>query len=81
VQGVGFRYYVLGEAGNLGLTGWVRNRMDGSVEALAEGDKEGLEALIRALKRGSSSSLVHDVQVDWLEATDEFERFFVRGTI
>jgi acylphosphatase len=81
VQGVGFRYYVLGEAVRLGLTGWVRNRRDGSVEVLAEGEQEQLERLVQTLKRGSSSSLVADVKIDWLESTGEFPGFSARVTI
>jgi len=81
VQGVGFRYYVLGEAAHIGLTGWVRNRRDGSVEVIAEGEQEQLELLAQALKRGSSSSLVEDVKTDWLESTGEFPGFSARSTL
>jgi acylphosphatase len=81
VQGVGFRYFVIGVAGELGLTGWVRNRQDGSVELVAEGDEELLNKLIQALKRGSRSSVVSAVHEEWLEATGEFYRFSARSTI
>jgi len=81
VQGVGFRYYVLGEAARIGLTGWVRNRRDGSVEVIAEGEQEQLERLVQALKRGCSSSLVEDVKTDWLESTGEFPGFSARSTL
>ena len=46
VQGVGFRYFVMNAAEELGLTGWVRNRRDGSVEVLAEGELELLKIKI-----------------------------------
>ena len=81
VQGVGFRYYVMGEAGNLGLTGWVRNRLDESVEVIAEGEKEKLVLLVNALKQGPRSSYVHEVKETWSEATGEFPGFSVRGTV
>ena len=81
VQGVGFRYFVIGVAGELGLTGWVRNRRDGSVELVAEGDKELLTRLIQALKRGSRSSVVSAVQEEWQDATGEFPGFSARSTI
>ncbi|MGB2963186.1 MAG: acylphosphatase [Anaerolineales bacterium] len=81
VQGVGFRYFVIGVAGELGLTGWVRNRQDGSVELVAEGDEELLNKLIQALKRGSRSSLVSAVQEEWLDSTGEFHGFSARSTI
>lgn len=58
VQGVGFRQFVLGEAKKLGLTGFVRNLVDGSVECLARGTSEQLAALETLLKRGPSWSQV-----------------------
>lgn len=50
VQGVGFRYYSTYKAQSLGLTGWVRNCDDGSVEMEVQGEPEAIEALIRYLK-------------------------------
>ena len=81
VQGVGFRYYVMGEAETIGLSGWVRNRRDGSVEVVAEGEKEQLSSLVLSLKRGPRSSIVNDVKVEWLESTGEFKGFIPRSTI
>jgi len=81
VQGVGFRYFVLGEAETIGLTGWVRNRRDGSVEVIAEGEKEQLSNLVLSLERGPRSSIVNDVKVEWLEGTGEFSAFTPRSTI
>jgi acylphosphatase len=81
VQGVGFRYYVVTEAVGIGLSGWVRNRWDGSVEVMAEGEKEKLDALEQSLRRGSSSSIVSDVTTEWLEATGEFQGFKARTTV
>lgn len=81
VQGVGFRYFVMGEAGNLGLTGWVRNRFDGSVEVIAEGERDKLIQLKNALQRGPRSSVVSAVHEEWLEGTGEFPGFSVRATL
>ena len=81
VQGVGFRYFVLTEANDLGLTGWVRNRRDGSVEVVAEGEQNQLDLLVEAVKRGSRSSHVQDVQVSWTEGSGEFPGFSARPTI
>jgi acylphosphatase len=81
VQGVGFRYFVMTAATELGLTGWVRNRRDGSVEVLAEGGVEQLKSLSRALKRGSRSSAVTEVKTNLQPATGEFTSFFVRATL
>ena len=71
----------MGEAGILGLTGWVRNRLDESVEVIAEGEKEKLDLLVNALRQGSRSSYVHDVMESWSEPTGEFTGFSVRGTV
>ena len=51
VQGVGFRYRAYHNARNLGVSGWVRNRSDGSVEMEAEGTEQAILALIGALER------------------------------
>ena len=52
VQGVGFRYAVAAAARSRGVAGWVRNRSDGSVEAVFEGDPEGVESLVRLCREG-----------------------------
>lgn len=80
VQGVGFRYFVLECANRLALTGWVRNRFDGSVELVAEGPQDRIENLIADLKRGSRSSNVRDVKTQFQTATGEFERFSLKTT-
>jgi len=61
VQGVGYRYALQREAERLGLTGWVRNRRDGSVESLAQGTAEALEALIAWARRGPPAARVTGV--------------------
>lgn len=81
VQGVGFRYFVQSAAAEIKLTGWVRNRRDGSVEVLAEGTEENLNQLLRALQRGPSSSHVSAVTPEWSAATGEFARFEIRRTL
>lgn len=67
VQGVGFRYFALDAARRENLHGYVTNRDDGSVEAVAEGDAESLERFERALRRGPSRSRVEHVMVDEVE--------------
>jgi acylphosphatase len=52
VQGVGYREWMVVEAVRLGIAGWVRNRVDGSVEALIEGEEDAVEELLRACRRG-----------------------------
>lgn len=58
VQGVGFRWFVRERARRLGLSGWVRNRPDGSVEVFAEGDAARLELLRGELRRGPDGAAV-----------------------
>jgi acylphosphatase len=81
VQGVNFRYFVIEQASELDLTGWVRNRWDGSVEITAEGPHQKLEQLLQAVRHGPPMSTVEDVDFAWLEATGEFVGFSVRSTI
>ncbi len=77
VQGVGFRYFVKNAAEELGLTGWVRNKMDGRVEVLAEGPRADLEMLLDALRHGPRSSYVSEVKIDWNPASLIYQRFSV----
>lgn len=63
VQGVGYRAFVESQAATLELEGWVRNRRDGSVEAIAEGTGEAVEKLIKACWQGPTSGLVSRVEV------------------
>jgi acylphosphatase len=62
VQGVGFRWFVDHEARQLGIAGWVRNNVDGSVEVLAMGSQEQLATLSRRLREGPRAARVDDVQ-------------------
>jgi acylphosphatase len=64
VQGVGFRDWAIGTARRLGLTGWVRNRRDGAVEALIVGDDAAVGAMIEACQRGPSMARVDAVDVE-----------------
>ncbi len=62
VQGVGFRWSLSSQARRLGLTGWVRNRLDGSVEALVAGPAERVSELFRWAHRGPPSASVDHVE-------------------
>lgn len=75
VQGVGFRFFVRQQATAFGLTGWVRNRADGSVEIHAEGDRELLEAFAARVERGPTFGRVDDLTVEWIEATGSYYSF------
>ena len=81
VQGVGFRFFVLRSAEELGLAGWVRNRWDGTVEMVAEGSQPSLEKLLRFLQRGPYPGTTSQVQYDWLPASGEFSTFHIKMTV
>lgn len=61
VQGVGFRWFAKETADSLGLTGWVRNLRDGSVEAEVEGTPDALDAFERRLRTGNPSAQVDEI--------------------
>ena len=64
VQGVGFRYFTQDAAVREGVTGWVRNRLDGRVEAYLDGERESVDRVERALRRGPRGANVLDVNVE-----------------
>jgi len=77
VQGVFFRQWALGQARALGVSGWVRNCPDGSVEAYLIGDEATLNKMIEELRRGPSQAQVEDLVVESVEP-EEIEGFSVR---
>ena len=78
VQGVGFRYSMAEEAARLGLAGWVRNRRDGSVEAVVQGPAAAVEAMRRWAGKGPPSAQVSAVEAT--PAEGEFTGFDLRPT-
>lgn len=77
VQGVFFRRSAKLEAENLGIGGWVRNREDGSVEALAEGPKDKVEKFIAWCKKGPPFAKVEKVGVEWKKKPENFGDFSI----
>jgi len=75
VQGVGFRYFVQRKAHQLGLSGWVRNNDDGTVELVAEGARGELENLRQAVEEGPRMAHVDRVAAEWSAATGTLDAF------
>jgi acylphosphatase len=75
VQGIGFRWFVKWNARKLKLTGWVKNTSDGGVEALAQGEKEAIEKLVKFCEKGPFLSDVKSVQVEWEKEGESFKDF------
>jgi acylphosphatase len=65
VQGVAFRAATGDRARTRGVTGWVRNRPDGAVEAVFEGPEEAVRSLVDWCRRGPSGAVVESVEVTW----------------
>ena len=77
VQGVCFRLETRRSAQALGVTGWVRNRSDGSVEAVCEGDDADVQSLIEWCRRGPRLAQVDEVAVKWEPFSGEYGDFDV----
>lgn len=75
VQGVYYRSCMKDEARNLGLCGWVKNRRDGSVEGVLEGNREDIERLIEWCGKGPPLAEVSGVAVEWEDFAGEFSGF------
>ena len=78
VQGVYFRAAARDQARQLGLSGWVRNCSDGSVEYIAEGTRPQLERFFTWSRSGPPHAVVTSVETEWQQATGEFLDFAVR---
>ena len=80
VQGVGYRMFVIEQARRLDLTGWVRNRTDGSVEVKAEGQHNDLDELLSTLRNGPHLVTVTHIDSRYSVATGEFRQFWYLET-
>ena len=77
VQNVSYRVYVQDSALSLGLTGWVKNRGDGSVTVVAQGLPDVLKEFVEYLHEGSLSAKVDSVGVDWRTAKTVYDEFSI----
>ncbi|MFW6067352.1 MAG: acylphosphatase [Myxococcota bacterium] len=79
VQGVFFRASTQREARQLGLSGWVKNRPDGSVEIVAEGEEDQVKDLLAWAQHGPTTARVDKVETKWRSYTGEFSDFRIAG--
>jgi acylphosphatase len=77
VQGVYFRASAVREAKRLGLTGWVKNRPDGAVELVAEGEEDQVKDLLAWAQRGPATARVDKVETRWKSYTGEYAAFVI----
>jgi len=80
VQGVGYRFFAVGEARKLGLEGWIRNRSDGSVEALVSGHTKQIESFVAICMRGPPGARVTNVDMHTADPPAE-HGFRTRATV
>ncbi|RMG42873.1 MAG: acylphosphatase [Candidatus Dadabacteria bacterium] len=78
VQGVCFRAWTRERARALGLSGWVKNLPDGTVEAVVSGPEALVNELIEAARSGPPAASVDDIRVEYLDKTDDFSGFDIR---
>ena len=78
VQGVSYRYYAYQKALQLGVSGWVRNKLNGSVEALIQGSNEQVSAMARWCHRGSPMAVVESVEQEDIPVDESLDGFNVR---
>ena len=78
VQGVFYRSNTEKQAKKLSLKGWVMNKSDGSVEIIAEGDRQALERLAEWCSHGPEGASVERIEKEWLDAAGEFTGFSIR---
>jgi acylphosphatase len=79
VQGVYYRASALREARQHGLTGWVRNRPDGSVELVVEGEEDQVKDFLTWAQQGPATARVDKIETKWRSYTGEFSEFRIEG--
>jgi acylphosphatase len=77
VQGVGFRYWAARMAERLGVSGWVRNEMDGSVTVECEGPSDVVDRFIKQVRQGPPGSRVDHVEITPLSPKGTYQRFSI----
>ena len=81
VQGVFFRIETYHKAIEENVTGWIRNRSDGKVEAIFEGNKENVQRMIDFCKKGPQGAMVNKIEIKWEKYNGTFPDFKIRRSI
>ncbi|MFW6022444.1 MAG: acylphosphatase [Halanaerobiaceae bacterium] len=79
VQGVGFRAFVLKNAQNLNIDGWVRNTYDGKVEAVFSGSENAVDKIISKVRKGPRWADVEKVNISDYDGKKDFKGFHIRS--
>lgn len=77
VQGVGFRYYIQSLAHSLGIRGFVKNLLSGTVEIEAEGEQEVLKEMLRKIRSGEMSGYISAMDIVWLPFKNKYDDFSI----
>jgi len=77
VQGVGYRWFVKRQADLFGITGYVKNQVNGSVLIIAQGYEEQLDAFIRVVKKGPDFALITSAEINLLTSATEYKDFLI----
>lgn len=77
VQGVGFRWFVKRQANLIGITGYVKNLVDGSVLIVAQGEQDSQDAFVSVVKRGSDFAHVKEISTELITSASEYKDFFI----
>lgn len=78
VQGVSFRFYARQQAQGLGVAGWVKNRSDGRVEAVIEGEGSKVDQMVEWCRQGPEGARIADIHIAWEEFRGEHDTFEIR---
>lgn len=78
VQGVGYRYFAQMKAVQFGITGWVKNRLDGAVEMVTTGTKENLDLFIEEIRRGNPFSTVDQIEISEISTDEKYQSFTIK---
>lgn len=78
VHGVGFRFFTLEKAKEIGLKGWVQNNYDGSVEIMIQGEEEKLDLFVSEIEMGNELSIIEFIDIRQIYEEKEYKHFEIK---